>query len=69
MRSTEKVASPCKRVARVSTGSTVNLQLLAPEPRVTVIFLASTPVASPHEMSYDAAFASEAWLKALICKV
>ena len=49
--STEKVASPCKLAARVFTGSTVNLQLLAPEPRVTVIFLASTPVASPHEMS------------------
>ena len=49
---TVKVVSPCKPTARVFTGSTVKVQPLAPEPRVTVIFLASTPVASAQLMVF-----------------
>ena len=43
---TAKVASPCEPTARVSTGSTVKEHPLPEELRVTVILLASTPVAS-----------------------
>ena len=55
---TEKVASPwvaaavspgCAVAGRVSTGSTVKLQV--PGARVTCIFAASTPVASPQVMA------------------
>ena len=45
---TEKVVSPCEPTARLFSGSTVKAQLLAA--RLTAIFVASTPVASPQEM-------------------
>ena len=47
---TLKVASPCEAAARLFTGSTVKEQALAPVPRVTVILVVSTPVASPQVM-------------------
>ena len=43
---TEKVVSPCEPTTRLSTGSTVKEHPSPVELRVTVILLASTPVAS-----------------------
>ena len=47
--STENVVSPWEAGARVSTGSTVKVQLWAPVPRVTAILVLSTPVGSPQD--------------------
>ena len=65
--STEKVVSPCALEERVFTGSTVKVQLWAPEPRVTVILLVSTPVALAQPTVYWES--SVMWSKALIAKV